>query len=91
MWIIYKPDKNLIHTYSLDRLLWKISFDSENFVKYYKIKHSTMYSILTSEHGMENLAFLIYSICTILKKISDIGAIFANLRMENVIVTLDHG
>lgn len=35
------------------------------------------------------MAFLIHSICFLLQKISNVGGLYGNLRIENIIITLD--
>ena len=45
LWIIYKPDLYLKYAYSLQMLLWELSFDNSSTVKNYKLKHSLFYKI----------------------------------------------
>ena len=58
-------------------------------VKNYKIEHSIFYEMLKSELGTEKLAYLIHTISFLLNKVADIGALYGNLRTENIILILD--
>lgn len=58
-------------------------------MKNYRIKHSVFFEILAAQHGKANLAFLVHTICFLLKKIADVDGMHGNLRAENVILTLD--
>lgn len=41
------------------------------------------------ENGKIHLAKIIQTICELLKMIADIGAMYGNLRIENIIIKLD--
>ena len=45
--------------------------------------------MLKSESGKEKLAYLIHTISFLLNKVADIGALYGNLRTENIILILD--
>ena len=47
--------------------------------------------MLLEEDGNVHLAVIINTICELLKVIADIGAMYGNLRCENVIIKLDKG
>lgn len=42
------------------------------------------------DHGKVHLVNIINTICELLKTIADIGAIYGNLRIENIIIKLNH-
>ena len=89
IWVIFNPDPKLMFSYSLNNLMWKITCDNHNFMKNFKVEHGLFYELLQSETGKSNLAYLVSQICYLLKKVSDIGATYGNLRLENIIITLD--
>jgi len=45
--------------------------------------------MLKTESGKEKLAYLIHKISFFLNKVADIGALYGNLRTENIILILD--
>lgn len=59
VWIVYKSEKDLENVYSLNQLLWKVSFDPEKVVKNYQMQHSTFYQILQQPDGTKQFAQLI--------------------------------
>ena len=45
--------------------------------------------LLKTESGKEKLAYLIHKISFFLNKVADIGALYGNLRTDNIILILD--
>ena len=90
IWVVYNSDSDLDKCYSLYTLLWDIHFDPSKVVKNYEIQHEWFYKILSGENGKANLALIIDSICDVLKMIADIGAMYGNLRVENLIIKMDN-
>ena len=58
-------------------------------VKKYEITHSVFYHMLSSDGGKTHLAHIIKTVCELLKKVVDIGMIYGNLRLENILVKLN--
>ena len=88
VWVIYQSESALEHTQSLYNLLWQIEFDAGKVVKKYQIQHSTFYNIILRGNGKKQLGNLILKICTLLRNIADIGAMYGNLRTENILINL---
>ena len=65
-------------------------------VNNYKLNHGKFYKIFSEEDedgyktfGKTNVSLLISHICLLLKATNNIGAMFGNLRLENIIVMMD--
>lgn len=69
-------------------MLWKVNFDPRKVVKNYQLEHHTFYHILSQADGKKQLGNLIIEICTLLKNIADTGAMYGNLRTENIIIKM---
>ena len=54
----------------------------------YQIKHSHIYNLLKSQQGHAQLVAIVTSICKLLQLIANIGALYGNLRIENILVKL---
>ena len=55
-------------------------------VKTCGIEHLHFYEMLSSDDGKCQLAFLISEVCRMLQIVSKIGAIYGNLRLENILL-----
>lgn len=73
----------------MHQALWDISFDPQKVVKTYSLDHACFFDILNQQDGRKYLAYLIYTICSLLKNIADIGAMYGNVRTENIMIKLD--
>lgn len=89
IWVIYEPEKHLDSYQSLHHALWEISFDAEKGIKSYEIKHSTFFKILSEEDGLKSLQFIINTIAELLQNVASIGAMYGNLRTENIMIKLN--
>ena len=89
VWVVYQSEKDLENAYSLHKLLWKVHFDPRKVVKNYQLEHTDFYRILNQgKDGKAQLANLILQICVLLKNIADTGAMYGNLRTENIIIKM---
>lgn len=89
VWIIYKEDKDLPRYQSLANSLWNVYFDSQEAVQTYQVEHSIFYEMISKEDGKKQLANMIKTICELLENISNIGTMYANLRLENIVIRID--
>ena len=88
VWIIFKSEEELDKYYSLSELLFDIDYNPSKLAKTYELKHSTFYEMLSRSDGMKQLALLMTRISRFLKAFVDIGAIYGNLRTENILIKL---
>lgn len=58
-------------------------------VKICDIKHLSFYEMLSEEEGKSQLAFLISEICKMLQIVYKVGAIYGNLRIENILLKMN--
>lgn len=91
IWIVFESESDLHEFESLHKLLWNIQFNPYmSSIKKYSIDHSSFYQILMKDHGKEILASLIYKTCSFLKNVSESGAIYGNLRSENLLIKFNN-
>lgn len=88
VWVIYQTEEELEKYWSLNQLLFDIKFDPSHVTKIYELQHSIFFKMLSKDDGKYQLAKLITYMCSLLKGVADIGAIYGNLRTENVLIKL---
>ena len=86
VWVVYQPEEDVEYCQSLHKALWNISFDPDQDVKNYEVQHAKFFELLAEKDGKRHLANLMKTTCELLRKIEDIGAMYANLRPENIIL-----
>ena len=90
IWIVFQPEKDLHEYHSLYNLLWTITFDASKVVKNYLVNHSTFYNMITKDAaGKMHIAQVTSTVCELLQTIANIGMIYGNLRLENIVLKLD--